>query len=92
MESSRQSFSLTAITTQAWGAVAFLGITCSFLATLLYFFALERTESQKVGVYMYTIPPMTYVIAALYLNETIGLNLLLGSVIVIAGVYITEKG
>jgi drug/metabolite transporter (DMT)-like permease len=92
IESSRSSFSFASITAEAWGAVAFLGITCSFLATLLYVFALEHAESQKVGVYLYTIPPMTYVIAALYLGETIGLNLLLGSVIVLTGVYITEKG
>ncbi|HLP59477.1 MAG TPA: DMT family transporter [Candidatus Deferrimicrobium sp.] len=92
IEMSRSSFSLASIPPAGWGAVAFLGITCSFLATLLYVLALERTESQKVGVYLYMIPPMTYVAAALYLGETIGLNLLLGSIIVIAGVYITEKG
>ncbi len=92
IESSRASFSIESITSESWGAVAFLGIACSFLATLLYFFALERTESQKVGVYLYTIPPMNYVISALYLGETIGLNLILGSVIVLTGVYITEKG
>jgi drug/metabolite transporter (DMT)-like permease len=92
MEIQQQSFSLTAITPQAWAAIAFLGITCSFLATLLYFFALERSESQKVGVYLYTIPPMTYVIAGLVLGEAIGLNLLIGSATVIFGVYLTEKG
>jgi len=92
IESSRASFSIESINTESWGAVAFLGIACSFLATLLYFFALERTESQKVGVYLYTIPPMNYVISALYLGENIGLNLILGSVIVLTGVYITEKG
>jgi drug/metabolite transporter (DMT)-like permease len=92
IEMNRSSFSLSSITLEGWGAVAFLGVTCSFLATLLYVLALERTESQKVGVYLYTIPPMTYIVAALYLKETIGLNLLLGSVIVMAGVYLTEKG
>lgn len=92
IEMSNYSFSLSSISTEAWVAIAFLGITCSFLATLLYFFALERTESQKVGVFLYTIPPMTYIIAAFYLGETIGLSLILGSVIVMAGVYITEKG
>ena len=91
-ESHQRSFSLASIPFEAWAAVAFLGITCSFLGTLLYFFALERTESQKVGVYLYTIPPMTYIIAGLYLKETIGINLLLGSLVVLAGVYITEKG
>jgi len=72
--------------------VAFLGITCSFLATLLYFFALERAESQKVGVYLYTIPPMSFLIAGFYLGESIGLNLLIGSLVVLTGVYLTEKG
>jgi drug/metabolite transporter (DMT)-like permease len=92
LESKQQSFTLSSISPEAWGAVAFLGITCSFLATLLYFFALERTESQKVGVYLYTIPPMTYIIAALYLGETIGINLILGSLVVLAGVALTERG
>lgn len=87
-----RSFSFSSVPFEAWAAVAFLGVTCSFLAVLLYFYALEHSESQKVGVYLYTIPPMTYVIAAVYLNETIGLNLLLGSLVVMAGVYITEKG
>jgi drug/metabolite transporter (DMT)-like permease len=92
IETLSRSFSLVSIPIEAWVAVAFLGITCSFLATLLYFFALERTESQKVGVYMYTIPPMSYIMAAIVLNETIGINLIIGSLIVLAGVYLTEKG
>jgi drug/metabolite transporter (DMT)-like permease len=86
------SFSLTNITPVAWIAVAFLGITCSFLATLLYFHALEKTESQKVGVYLYTIPPMTTIIAALYLGEVISWHLPIGIVIVLSGVYLTERG
>ena len=85
-------FSLGSMTLEAWGAVAFLGVGCSFLATLLYFVALERTESQKVGVYLYTIPPMTAVVALLYLGEIPTLHLAVGAVLVIAGVAITERG
>ena len=92
IEMHRISFSMLSINTNAWLAIAFLGITCSFLATMLYFVALERTESQKVGVYLYTIPPMTYIIAAFYLGENIGINLIIGSVFVLAGVYLTENG
>jgi drug/metabolite transporter (DMT)-like permease len=91
-ESSSHSFSVLTIPAAGWLAVLFLGITCSFLATLLYVFALRHTESQKVGVYLYTIPPMTYLIAFLVLGEHIGLNLLLGSLVVLAGVYLTERG
>lgn len=85
-------FSLARITGEGWTAIAFLGVACSFLATLLYFVALEHSESQKVGVYLYSIPPMTAVFAALYLNESITSNLVAGSVLVIAGVAITERG
>jgi len=91
-ESADRSFSLFSIPPAGWLAVSFLGITCSFLATLLYVYALRHTESQKVGVYLYTIPPMTYIIAFLVLGEHIGLNLLLGSLVVLAGVYLTERG
>lgn len=85
-------FSPLGIRWETWIAIGFLGITCSFLATLLYFMALHATESQKVAVYLYTIPPMTYLAAALYLGESIGLNLIGGSLLILGGVYLTEKG
>jgi drug/metabolite transporter (DMT)-like permease len=85
-------FSLADASGEAWVAIAFLGVTCSFLATLLYFFALGLSESQKVGVYLYVIPPMTAVVAALYLGEVITLNMVVGAILVIAGVALTERG
>jgi drug/metabolite transporter (DMT)-like permease len=86
------SFSPSDMTPDAWIAVAFLGIGCSFLATLLYFTALGLSESQKVGVYLYAIPPLTAVVAAAYLGERITLNLVVGAALVIIGVRLTEKG
>ncbi len=91
-EARATGFSLTEITAEAWFAIAFLGVACSFLATLLYFVALGLSESQKVGVYLYTIPPMTAVVAALYLGETITANLVIGAMLVIGGVALTERG
>jgi drug/metabolite transporter (DMT)-like permease len=85
-------FSLASITLEAWGALAFLGVGCSFLATLLYFVALQQTESQKVGVYLYTIPPLTAVVALLYLGEIPTLYLVSGAALVLAGVALTERG
>ena len=85
-------FDVTETSVDAWVAIAFLGVACSFFATLLYFVALGQSESQKVGVYLYTIPPMTAVVAALYLGEIITPNLVIGAVLVIAGVALTERG
>jgi drug/metabolite transporter (DMT)-like permease len=77
---------------EAWAAIAFLGVGCSFLATLLYFVALGLSESQKVGVYLYLIPPLTAVCAAFYLGETVTMNLVVGGALVFAGVALTERG
>jgi len=91
-EARARGFSLVDASGEAWVAIAFLGVACSFFATLLYFVALGLSESQKVGVYLYTIPPMTAVVAALYLGEVITLNLVSGAVLVITGVALTERG
>jgi drug/metabolite transporter (DMT)-like permease len=64
----RRGLTVAAIAPAGWLAIAFLGVGCSFLATLCYFTALEHSESQKVGVYLYTIPPITAVFAAIFLG------------------------
>ncbi len=92
LEMRHTGFSLAAVTPIAWGAVVYLGAGCNFLAVLLYFTALGQTESQKVGVYLYSIPPMTAVVAATVLGEPITLGLVAGAVLVIAGVALTERG
>ncbi len=87
-----RGFSLGEVPIRGWLALSFLGVGCNFLAVLLYFMALEQTESQKVGVYLYTIPPMTAVAATLVLGEAITANMVVGSILVIAGVALTERG
>lgn len=86
-----RDFSLLDISAAAWGSIAFLGIGCSFLATLLYFRALERSSAQEVGVWLYAIAPLTFLAAGLLLHEPIGWNLLLGSALVLIGVRMTDS-
>ncbi len=85
-------FDPATITLRAWLALAFLGVGCSFVATLLYFVALGLSQAQKVGVYLYLIPPMTAVIAAAVLSEPLTLRLAAGAALVLAGVALTERG
>jgi drug/metabolite transporter (DMT)-like permease len=92
LELQRTGFALAEMTPSAWVAVIYLGGACNFLAVLLYFTALGHTESQKVGVYLYSIPPMTAVAAAVVLSEPITVGLVVGTVLVIAGVALTERG
>ena len=91
IEARAADFSLSDTSGEAWVAIAFLGVACSFFATLLYFVALGLSESQKVGVYLYTIPPMTAVVAYFYLGESLGIGFFVGSLLVLVGVILTEK-
>jgi drug/metabolite transporter (DMT)-like permease len=91
-ELEQRGASLRTVSLEAWAAIAFLGVGCSFLATLLYFVALQQSESQKVGVFLYTIPPMTAIVASLVLHETLGPRFFVGSALVIGGVVLTERG
>lgn len=92
VELAAKSFPLASISPKAWLAITFLGVTCSFLAPLLYFLALKHAQAQKVGVYLYAIPPLTYIFAAVLLHEHIGANLIIGALLVLAGVYLTDRG
>jgi len=87
-----RSFPLASISPKAWLAIPFLGVTCSFLEPLLYLLALKHAEAQKVGVYLHAIPPLTYIFASVLLGERIGANLIVGALLVLGGVYITERG
>jgi drug/metabolite transporter (DMT)-like permease len=82
--------SLADVPWRAWAAISFLGVGCSFLATLLWFRALETTGAQEVGVWLYTIPPMTITAAGVFLHEPVGWGLVGGAALVLAGVRLTE--
>jgi drug/metabolite transporter (DMT)-like permease len=84
-------YSLSHINNQSWAAAIFLGITSSFIAVLLYLYALKNTESQKVAIYLYTIPPMTAFMAVYILNETITLQIIAGTLFVFFGLYLTQR-
>jgi len=84
-------FKFSSIAMNAWISILFLGITCSFVATFLYFKALESMNSNEAGIYLYSIPPMTSIIAYFYSNEQITLTFIAGAMLVLAGVFITEK-
>lgn len=91
-EISSTGFSVLSIPPRAWLAIGFLGVTCSFLATLLYLVALKTMESQKVGAFLYTIPPMTIAVSHFQLGEPLTASLVAGSLLVLAGVFMTERG
>jgi drug/metabolite transporter (DMT)-like permease len=73
-----------------WAAVAFLGVFGGAAAFYLWVYALERTTPTRVTNTMTVNPVAASLLAAVLVNEPLGLNLLLGIVAVGAGIWLAS--
>lgn len=89
------------LTTESWGAISWKG---PFVASLLYsaligtgfawllFLGLVRAgEASRVASYIFVVPLAAVVIGAIFLNETLGLSLLVGAALVVSGIYLVNR-
>lgn len=74
-----------------WIAILFLALVCSGLAYILWYEALSILEASEAGVFLFTMPIYTILIANLTLKESITIPAIIGIVLVILGLYLTEK-
>jgi drug/metabolite transporter (DMT)-like permease len=74
-----------------WGWVAFLGFGCSALAYVWWFQALEVLDASSVAAWVYLVPLLGQVWAALVLGEEITVFLAFGGSMVLAGVVLIER-
>ncbi len=81
-------FHLSAV---AWMGILFLGIFCSGLAYLFWYFALEKKDSSIVGMYLYLEPFVTLIGASLLLDEEIRWVTLAGGGMTLLGVYLATR-
>ena len=74
-----------------WGALIFLGLGCSGLAYLLWYRALERMNAARVAAFLYIEPIVTLITAVLLLDESFKLTTIIGGLVVLLGVYLTQR-
>ena len=75
----------------AWLSVVYLAIPSSVITYILWNRTIRETDVTKVAVSLYTIPIPTAIFSYLFLGEIITYSLVLGGVLVILGVYLTES-
>lgn len=83
---------LTQISAAAWVNILYLALVCSGLAYFLWYKALALLEASKAGVFLFTIPVYTMLIANLTLGEAITIPMVVGAALVIVGVYLAGRG
>lgn len=74
-----------------WGCISFLGIGCSGIGYLTWYSALEQIEVSRVAAFLYAQPLVTLVAAIFLLNEQVTATTIIGGIIVLASVFITQR-
>jgi drug/metabolite transporter (DMT)-like permease len=83
---------LTQISVAAWLAVIYMALFASLLAYLIYYYALTQVAASRVAAFSYLQPVFATVMGVVILNETVSLPVILGGGVILAGVYLTERG
>ena len=82
---------LSNLTLTDWGWIAFLGLGCSALAYVLWFDALDVLDASSVAAWVYLVPLLGQVWAAVVLDEAVTVFLVIGGAMVLAGVVVIER-
>jgi drug/metabolite transporter (DMT)-like permease len=81
-----------AVAWQGWAGMLYMALFSSVLAYLTFYWALRHLEPSRVAVINYLQPVLVILLASTFLAEHPSRHLLTGTVFVLAGVYLTERG
>lgn len=79
------------ITTAGWISVAYLGAIASALSYLLYNQSLKLLSASLAGIFINLDPVVGAALAIIFLNESVTVSLVVGSVMVLAGTWISAR-
>lgn len=75
-----------------WLGLAYTVFVSSVGAYLIFFWALAHLPASRLAVFTYVEPPLAALLAVLLLGESLTKALLIGGVLILAGVYLAEFG
>lgn len=85
-----RSLDAAAVPMAAWGGILYLAVPTSVVAYLLWNWALKWIDATQVAIFMNLQPPLTAVMSALIFKEEMTAGLILGGLVTLAGVTITN--
>jgi drug/metabolite transporter (DMT)-like permease len=79
-------------TFEIWLAILYLALFGSALGFSWYYQGIQAIGPSRAGIFINLVPVSAVVLAWLLLHETMHLSLIVGAVLVTAGVYLTNSG
>ncbi len=74
-----------------WLQIIYLGVMTSGIAYLIWYYAIKRLSASSVGVFNNLQPIFTTIMAVMFLGQQVSVVYILGGLLVIFGVAITQK-
>lgn len=85
-------FDFSTLTVAHWEGILYLGLGTSVIAYFLWYYALGKIETTKVAIFANAQPILTSILSFLILHQAISKNFVIGGVLTLAGVILTEIG
>ncbi len=75
-----------------WTALLWLGLLGSALASILYFDLIKSAGPTRALLVTYIFPLVGVILGAIFLQEKISINLVIGGLMILAGIWIVNQG
>jgi drug/metabolite transporter (DMT)-like permease len=75
-----------------WLQILYLAIFSSVLAYALWYYALKKRDASKISVFNNLQPILTTILSIFFLNYHLSAYFVVGGILIIIGIYITQKG
>ena len=83
---------IAALSVSDWLGILYLGIGTSIVGYVLWYYAIGRIEVSKVAVFANGQPVLATILAVIFLNYAITGNFVVGGVMTLTGVIVTQLG
>ena len=84
-------FDFSGLTKMHIYGLIYLGLGTSVLSYILWYYALSRIEATKVAIFTNGQPILTAILSVFFLQQTITIPFVIGGLITITGVFLTQK-
>jgi drug/metabolite transporter (DMT)-like permease len=90
--SSETVSALEGMTAVEWGAMAFMVILSTFVASITWNYGAGHLPAMAAGPFLYLVPVLAVAAGAAFLDEPVSANIIAGGVLILAGVAVAEFG
>ncbi len=84
--------SLAQVSANAWLAAIYMAAFPSVVAYIIYYHALSRMTASRVSAFSYLQPVFASLMGVAILGESLGTPVIAGGAVILAGVYLAERG